>query len=190
MIKISKFIALLTCLSVFGCTFQSRQYELVKALLVSENIVDQKQWVLHWKGYKTSVYPVTVKIGTVFTDGDQLLIKFNGWNIFEIRGLPGAGSFDLRYDGDASSNQKDGKDDGRVEESGSLVFYSNEPVTYRSSCSEWVRDRSLDSQYRQTCKSHFGYDYQNSIILAPSGNIIRLGTFLGPEKHPLEISES
>ena len=146
MIKISKFIALLTCLSVFGCTFQSRQYELVKALLVSENIVDKKQWVLHWKGYKTSVYPVTVKIGTVFTDGDQLLIKFNGWNIFEIRGLPGAGSFDLRYDGDASSNQKDGKDDGRVEESGSLVFYSNEPVTYRSSCSEWVRDRSLDSQ--------------------------------------------
>ena len=90
---IVRFVGVLMCLLSTGCnlSFQSKQYDFLKSLTVDRSSIALPTWRLNWAGTQQLVYPISLQTETVFTDGDNLLIRFDGWNITRIEGLEGVG---------------------------------------------------------------------------------------------------
>ena len=86
-------LSFLMCLLLAGCnlSFQSKQYDFLKSLTVDRSSIALPTWRLNWAGTQQLVYPISLQTETVFTDGDNLLIRFDGWNITRIEGLEGVG---------------------------------------------------------------------------------------------------
>ena len=88
--------SVICCLLVSGCnlTFQSSQYNFLKALVGPTEAVAVSSWRLTWGELNRSLYPISIDEKSVFTDGGDILVYFDGWNFTRIRGLQGFGVLD------------------------------------------------------------------------------------------------
>ena len=69
-----------------GCSFHSNQWSALKGLLAPEKVVTQGSWLLSGSEGNATVYPVQGNDAIIFTDGQGLFLKFDGWHFTEVRG--------------------------------------------------------------------------------------------------------
>ena len=69
-----------------GCSFHSNQWSALKGLLAPEKVVTQGSWLLSGPGDDVTVYPVQGNDAIIFTDGQGIFLKFDGWHFTEVRG--------------------------------------------------------------------------------------------------------
>ena len=159
-LKIAKFhwFALLLCLVTSGCnlSLQSNQYNFLKSLMRSSSSIEVPTWMLSWQGLGQLVYPVSLQNETVFTDGSNLMIRFDGWNITRIEGLQGLGALQ-RVQPVLDRKERDGQQTNATIEN--LLKKNFSPVLWKSSngwqvlwyCSVWHERVDGPLGYTQTC---------------------------------------
>ena len=191
-------LALLLGLSVVGCnlSFQSTQYQFLKSLALNESTVEIPTWVAIWDGKERLVYPVALENETLFTDGDALIVSFDGWNITKIRGLPNLGVLERFV------QSKEGKetvfrnhvDQEKVILEGQRTIAWNSSLGRRSVwyCGGWFNRADGLPGYVQTCfvddpKRGGANKFVNTIGLTSSGMIQSMGTTFDPNKGELRI---
>ena len=69
-----------------GCSFHSNQWSALKGLLAPEKVVTQGSWLLSGSEGSVTVYPVQGNDAIIFTDGQGIFLKFDGWHFTEVRG--------------------------------------------------------------------------------------------------------
>ena len=69
-----------------GCSFHSNQWSALKRLLAPDKVVTQGSWLLSGPEGSVTVYPVQGNDAIIFTDGQSIFLKFDGWHFTEVRG--------------------------------------------------------------------------------------------------------
>ena len=69
-----------------GCSFHSNQWSALKRLLAPEKVVTKGTWLLSGAESNVTVYPVQGNDAIIFTDGQGIFLKFDGWHFTEVRG--------------------------------------------------------------------------------------------------------
>ena len=72
-----------------GCSFQSKQFNALKAVLTQRDPITAVSWMLEIEDAQIVVYPILSDEGVIFSDGRTLFLKFDGWHILEVQGLSG-----------------------------------------------------------------------------------------------------
>ena len=74
--------------SVFGCSFQSKQYNLIRDTLSNRNIDGPTpNWVIDWVGMKIRVFAINSENQIFFANYDDYFLVFDGWQIIEAVGF-------------------------------------------------------------------------------------------------------
>ena len=163
-----KFVFVVVCLTVFGCSFHSNQYELVKRLFSNREGADNSiltQWELNWSGYQIIVYPINVENEVWFVGENELVVRFDGWQIINVENLfPSAIRIYL---------EKSTKKMSIVDNDRNIAVYT---------CSEWVNDETSVQTLNllsQKC-SDGKFEFTNIIGLDHEGAIKRIDFFVHP----------
>ena len=72
-----------------GCSFQSKQFNALKAVLTQREPITAVSWLLEIEDAQIVVYPIQSDEGVIFSDGRTLFLKFDGWHILEVQGFSG-----------------------------------------------------------------------------------------------------
>ena len=172
-----------------GCSFHSNQWSALKGLLAPEKVAMPGRWLLSGPEGNVVVYPVQQGRAIVFTDGQALFFKFDGWHVVEIKGY-GARyleirsrkaeivRFDYRINGvpdeDISGNKIGDQRNQPSEAEGEIV--------YRVGCAAWQRAVVPNGELlSQSCAFEDGATFSNSILLDQSGNISLIESVTGPD---------
>ena len=135
-------------LSVFvltsGCSFHSSQWDAVRRLLQPSEIVVQDRWFLSGPVSDRRVYPVQVSGAIMFTDGEAIFLKFDGWHFVEMRGLPRSfyqSTSDLQrtiaFNYIVTDDSKSGSHKKKAFAEGSMLSNNKNSVLYEAHCEEW-----------------------------------------------------
>ena len=85
---LQKIIIALIFSSVFGCSFQSKQYNFIRNTLSNRNIDGPTpNWVIDWVGMKIRVFAVNGENQIFFANYDDYFLVFDGWQIIEAIGF-------------------------------------------------------------------------------------------------------
>jgi len=191
-------LAVLLGLTVVGCnlSFQSTQYQFLKSLALNESTVEIPNWVLIWDGKERLVYPVALENETLFTDGDALIVSFDGWQITKIRGLPNLGvlkRFVRSQDGEdtAFRNHVD-QEKIILEDQRTIVWDSSLGGRSIWYCGGWFKRVDGPPGYVQSCfvddpKGDGAIEFVNTIGLTSLGMIQSIGSTFDPNKGALRI---
>lgn len=187
-------LSLLVLLS--GCSFHSNQWDTLKRLLRPTETAIQDRWFLLGSTSNIRVYPVQASGAIIFTDGEEVFLKFDGWHFVEIRGLPGPYpekksekpvviAFD--YFVTDSFNQK-GAEEKNLSRQQSLSFGESEKIVYEVRCAAWQRMSDFEGVLlSQSCLFDSQESFTNSIWLDQSGNIRAVESVLGPRGDKIRV---
>ena len=191
----SAFVALVV---LAGCSFHSNQWAALKSVLEPEKVAMPGRWLLSGQEGNVVVYPVQQGRAIVFTDGQTLFFKFDGWHVVEIKGYGARYSeirsrkaeivrFDYRINGlpdeDVLSNEIGDQRDRPSEVEGEIV--------YRVGCAAWQRVVVPNGVLlSQSCAFEDGATFSNNILLDQSGNISSIESVTGPDGVRFQIAAS
>jgi len=160
-----------------GCSFsiQSSQYQMIKRALtrnMSEG-PETNSWNISWAGYEFSVTPMNVGSQTWFANKQNLVVRFDGWQVTKVENL---------IADDISLNiSLQGKQ---------MLFDSNGRNFLSANCDPWIRSelglgkgRNL-TQYCETEQESF----ENEILVDENGMISRLLFKIHPKYERLDLS--
>ena len=172
-----------------GCSFHSNQWSALKGLLAPEKVVTQGSWLLSGPGDDFTVYPVQSNDAIIFTDGQGIFLKFDGWHFTEVRGYrardvelisgkPEIVGFDYKTSDSGSVGAKS-------ETSPAERLYASggeNKMIYGVICADWQRTSVAGGELlSQSCIFDRQEGFSNSIWLDQSGNIQAVESALGPE---------
>ena len=172
-----------------GCSFHSNQWSALKGLLAPEKVVTQGSWLLSGSEGNVTVYPVQGNDEIIFTDGQGIFLKFDGWHFTEVRGYrardvelvsgkPGIVGFEYKISNPGSVVAKS-------ETSPAERLYASggeNKIIYGVACADWQRTSVAGGELlSQSCLFDRQEAFSNSIWLDQSGNIQAVESALGPE---------
>ncbi len=178
-------LAVVSILTLVGCTFDSTQVDMVKGAAGSARralaAADETQpdprfaWLLRFNDLETIVYAVAVPDGIVFVNGEGVRIAFDGWDVVGGDGLPQAiGRF-------------------RVEkhENGRRVYDIGGAGVFEVICDE---PKAIDNDWRTDCVWEEGPESSDVIVRMThwlmndaDGQIDRLEAQIVPGADPLVL---
>ena len=186
-------ISLAALVPLAGCSFQSNQLNFLKGLLQPEEIVSQNSWVLSGVGDNIEIYPIQSDGAIVFTEGQSIFLKFDGWHFVEIRGYPAVGVdavseswITVRFDysatnfGGSDLCVKDCQEENLSDQKTNFSE-GKDKILYTVKCADWRRTSFGSGELlRQSCYFAGQESFSNSIWLDQSGNITAIESVLGP----------
>ena len=172
-----------------SCSFHSNQWSALKGLLAPEKGVTQGSWLLSGSEGNVTVYPVQGNNEIIFTDGQSIFLKFDGWHFTEVRGYraldgelvsgkPAVIGFDYAFiDLDSV-----GAESAKTPAERSFLSGDKNKVIYGVICADWQRTSVAGGELlSQSCIFDRQEAFSNSIWLDQSGNIQAVESALGPE---------
>ena len=172
-----------------GCSFHSNQWSALKGLLAPEKVVTQGSWLLSGSEGNVTVYPVQGNDEIIFTDGQGLFLKFDGWHFTEVRGYRARDVELISGKPDIVGFYYKTSDPGSVgaksETSPAERLYASggeNKIIYGVICADWQRTSVAGGELlSQSCVFDRQEGFSNSIWLDQSGNIQAVESALGPE---------
>ena len=192
-------VAVLMCLLSAGCnlSFQSKQYDFLKSLTLDRSSIVLPTWQLNWAGSQQLVYPISLQTETVFTDGDNLLIRFDGWNITRIEGLEGVGELQRIEPAPDEMGQADPSADAAVrnfpkQADIEVIWESSRGWQVRWRCGSWHPNADDSLKLIQACYTRSDSDQEwieieNIITLSTLGMIESIQSTFDPRSSELLI---
>ena len=186
--KMSRGVTFAALVLISGCSFHSNQLEAVKRLLKPSEIVSQDHWLLSGAVSDKRVYPVQVSDAIIFTDGEDIFLKFDGWHFIEIRGLPLPDSGlvpDLHgtavFNYTATNASESGSKTEKVFDQSSIQTGDGNGNVYEVNCTAWQQTSLVAGKLlSQSCVFGSQEAFSNSIWLDQSGNIRVIESVLSP----------
>ena len=172
-----------------GCSFHSNQWSTLKGLLAPEKVVTQGSWLLSGSEGNVTVYPVQGNDAIIFTDGQGIFLKFDGWHFTEVRGYRArdmeliSGKPDIvGFDYKISDPGSVGAESETSPAERSYAFGGENKMIYGVICADWQRTSVAGGELlSQSCLFDSQEAFSNSIWLDQSGNIQAVESALGPE---------
>lgn len=158
-----------------ACSFQSKQWNLVKSLVSSESsLKTEPNWQLVWQDYTLPMYLIVENDRFIFTDAKALIVWFDGWNIYRIESLPYAPQrVDITYrtSEDESAMVKPGER-SRNDGGGNIGRLAQPFVSLEMACQKWQKQQTLPwVRYVQSCSLLNDVEVVNRIDLDEGGMI-------------------
>ena len=190
-------LILILVTQVQGCSFQSKQFNALKAVLTQREPITAVSWMLEVEDAQIVVYPIQSDEGVIFSDGKTLFLKFDGWHILEVRGL--RGTLKRRSVGDLDRvrlaynirNDSQGQSEELIneEEIGSQLEGSSQ--RYNLDCAQWLRSElRAGHQFSQSCAFIKNERFLNVIDVDQSGDISKISTLVHPGGLRVNLSRS
>jgi len=172
-----------------GCSFHSNQWSALKGLLAPEKVVTQGSWLLSGSEGSVTVYPVQGNDEIIFTDGQSIFLKFDGWHFTEVRGYRArdmeliSGKPDIvGFDYGTSDPDNVSVESGTSPAERSYASGGENKMIYGVICADWQRAPAAGGELlSQSCLFDSQEAFSNSIWLDQSGNIQAVESALGPE---------
>lgn len=180
-----------------GCSFQSKQFNALKAVLTQREPITAVSWMLEIEDAQIVVYPIQSDEGVIFSDGRTLFLKFDGWHILEIQGLSGTTNgrsvedldrvrlaYNIRNDSQGQNEELTNE-----EEMGPQLEGSSQ--RYNLDCAQWLRSElRAGHQFSQTCAFTKNERFLNVIDVDQSGDISKISTLVHPGGLRVNLSRS
>ena len=180
-----------------GCSFQSKQFNALKAVLTQREPITAVSWMLEIEDAQIVVYPIQSDEGVIFSDGRTLFLKFDGWHILEIQGLSGTTNgrsvedldrvrlaYNIRNDSQGQNEELTNE-----EEMGPQLEGSSQ--RYNLDCAQWLRSElRAGHQFSQTCAFTKNERFLNMIDVDQSGDISKISTLVHPGGLRVNLSRS
>ena len=172
-----------------GCSFHSNQWSALKRLLAPEKVVTQGSWLLSGPEGSVTVYPVQGNDAIIFTDGQGIFLKFDGWHFTEVRGYRArdmeliSGKPDIvGFDYGTSDPDNVSVESGTSPAERLYASGGENTIIYGVICADWQRTSVAGGELlSQSCLFDSQEAFSNSIWLDQSGNIQAVESVLGPE---------
>jgi hypothetical protein len=158
--------------------------------------VIQDHWFLSGTVNEERVYPVQVSDAIVFTDGEDIFLKFDGWHFIEIRGLPLPDSGlipDLHgtavFDYNTINTSESGSEKEKVFAKSSIRTGDGNGNVYEVNCTAWQQTPLVAGKLvSQSCVFSSQEVFSNSIWLDQSGNIRAIESVLSPGGEKIRVA--
>jgi hypothetical protein len=179
-----------------GCSFHSNQWSALKGLLAPEKVVTQGSWLLSGSEGSVTVYPVQGNDEIIFTDGQSIFLKFDGWHFTEVRGYRArdmeliSGKPDIvGFDYGTSDPDNVSVESGTSPAERSYASGGENKMIYGVICADWQRAPAAGGELlSQSCLFDSQEAFSNSIWLDQSGNIQAVESALGPEGSKFRVA--
>ena len=180
-----------------GCSFHSNQWNALKGLMAPKKVVTQGSWLLSGLEGNVTVYPVQGNDEIIFTDGQGIFLKFDGWHFTEVRGYR-ARDVELisgkpAIVGFYYKTSDPGSVGAKSETSPAERLYASgveNKVIYGVACADWQRTSVAGGELlSQSCLFDSQEAFSNSIWLDQSGNIRAFESVLGPEGAKFRVAK-
>ena len=194
-------LTLILLTHVQGCSFQSNQFNALKAIFAETEAVTSMDWTLAAGAADIVVYPIQAEEGVIFSDGKTIFIKFDGWHIVGVTGFEAvererplgiAKRIELRYETrDAGHVEAKGKgvSIGDEAEEGAGLRSDGDTLRYDVYCRPWQRSAARTGhQFSQSCAFSGGDRYSNVIEIDPAGNISNISALVHPSGLRINLS--
>ena len=180
-----------------GCSFQSKQFNALKAVLTQRDPITAVSWMLEIEDAQIVVYAIQSDEGVIFSDGRTLFLKFDGWHILEVQGLSGTTNgrsvedldrvrlaYNIRNDSQGQNEELTNE-----EEMGPQLEGSSQ--RYNLDCAQWLRSElRAGHQFSQTCAFTKNERFLNVIDVDQSGDISKISTLVHPGGLRVNLSRS
>lgn len=180
-----------------GCSFQSKQFNALKAVLTQREPITAVSWMLEIEDAQIVVYAIQSDEGVIFSDGRTLFLKFDGWHILEVQGLSGTTNgrsvedldrvrlaYNIRNDSQGQNEELTNE-----EEMGPQLEGSSQ--RYNLDCAQWLRSElRAGHQFSQTCAFTKNERFLNVIDVDQSGDISKISTLVHPGGLRVNLSRS
>ena len=190
-------LILILVTQVQGCSFQSKQFNALKAVLTQREPITAVSWMLEVEDAQIVVYPIQSDEGVIFSDGKTLFLKFDGWHILEVQGLNGTtnrGSVEdldrvrLAYN---IRNDSQGQSEELVNEEEIGPQLKGSSQRFNLDCSQWLRSElRAGHQFSQSCAFIKNERFLNVIDVDQSGDISKISTLVHPGGLRVNLSRS
>ena len=172
-----------------GCSFHSNQWSALKRLLAPEKVITQGSWLLSGSEDNVTVYPIQGNDEIIFTDGQGIFLKFDGWHFTEVRGYRArdmeliSGKPDIvGFDYGTSDPDNVSVESGTSPAERLYASGGENKMIYGVICADWQRAPAKGGELlSQSCLFDSQEAFSNSIWLDQSGNIRVFESVLGPE---------
>ena len=180
-----------------GCSFQSKQFNALKAVLTQREPITAVSWMLEIEDAQIVVYAIQSDEGVIFSDGRTLFLKFDGWHILEVQGLSGTTNgrsvedldrvrlaYNIRNDSQGQNEELTNE-----EEMGPQLEGSSQ--RYNLDCAQWLRSElRAGHQFSQSCAFTKNERFLNVIDVDQSGDISKISTLVHPGGLRVNLSKS
>ena len=180
-----------------GCSFQSKQFNALKAVLTQRDPITAVSWMLEIEDAQIVVYPIQSDEGVIFSDGRTLFLKFDGWHILEVQGLSGTTNgrsvedldrvrlaYNIRNDSQGQNEELTNEEEMGPQLEGSSQRYDLD-------CAQWLRSElRAGHQFSQTCAFTKNERFLNVIDVDQSGDISKISTLVHPGGLRISLSRS
>ena len=180
-----------------GCSFQSKQFNALKAVLTQREPITAVSWMLEIEDAQIVVYPIQSDEGVIFSDGRTLFLKFDGWHILEVQGLSGTANgrsvedldrvrlaYNIRNDSQGQNEELTNEEEMGLQLEGSSQRYNLD-------CAQWLRSElRAGHQFSQTCAFTKNERFLNVIDVDQSGDISKISTLVHPGGLRVNLSRS
>lgn len=181
-----------------ACSFHSNQFDAMKRLLKPPEVVSVDRWFLSGPVSNLELYPIKVSDTIIFTDGADILLRFDGWHFLEIRGLEvpdletnSQKSRVIAFDYLVTQPFNEMVIRGRSPAQKSILPDGREKFVYRINCQDWQHISVMgEKALKQVCVFDGQETFSNSIWLDQSGKIRALETVLGPGGGKIRVAKS
>ena len=180
-----------------GCSFQSKQFNALKAVLTQREPITAVSWMLEIEDAQIVVYAIQSDEGVIFSDGRTLFLKFDGWHILEVQGLSGTTNgrsvedldrvrlaYNIRNDSQGQNEELTNEEEMGLQLEGSSQRYNLD-------CAQWLRSElRAGHQFSQTCAFTKNERFLNVIDVDQSGDISKISTLVHPGGLRVNLSRS
>ncbi len=180
-----------------GCSFQSKQFNALKAVLTQREPITAVSWMLEIEDAQIVVYPIQSDEGVIFSDGRTLFLKFDGWHILEVQGLSGTANGRSVEDLDRVRlaynirNDSQGQNEELTNEVEMGPQLEGSSQRYNLDCAQWLRSElRAGHQFSQTCAFTKNERFLNMIDVDQSGDISKISTLVHPGGLRVNLSRS
>lgn len=194
-------LILILVTQVQGCSFQSKQFNALKAVLTQREPITAVSWMLEVEDAQIVVYPIQSDEGVIFSDGKTLFLKFDGWHILEVQGLSGTTNgrsvedldrvrltYNIRND---SQDQNEELIEELINEEEIGPQLEGSSQRYNLDCAQWLRSElRAGHQFSQSCAFTKNERFLNVIDVDQSGDISKISTLVHPGGLRVNLSRS
>lgn len=150
-----------------GCVNYSTQLNDIQASRAEGVDVEQFLWRAQWLGQEVDLYPINLEDQTVFANQEGVIIRFNGWEVFQVI-FP-----ELEFDTIFNFLEAE------------LIVSGN--YTYRMDCSVWeVQAQGTSLRHKRQCKSD-QISVDNYLIVNDRGETIEIHQFVSEDSGYLNL---
>jgi hypothetical protein len=135
--KLNSFFAISLILMISGCSFQSNQWEMVKALFSAKEELIKADWLVELStGERFYAFAFKEDGRTIFTDGTRWTLAFDGWHVTEFRDRDRGNKWRLSFMNDGAAIEKCPSDSAcRLEYS--VLKGRGAPAVLAQKCDSW-----------------------------------------------------